>query len=558
MLDQHTENKEENGPNPKMNHLDDQGEGDQLASDANEPVIQSSSEPDSEEGEEVAVNLNIDRALNDAISGISERSGSVKTQTMKSFETFEQADLDESLLSAVHKLGWVKPTKVQSFCLPYTLLGQDVAGFAQTGTGKTGVFLISTAHRILQARKENGEDQDKSGPFAVILVPTRELAVQIQEEAAKLFDLLDIKSLAVYGGMSWEEQARSIKAGVDIIVATPGRLKDFFEKKLFLLDKTAMFVCDEVDRMFDMGFIDDVEYFFSHLSEACQKLLFSATTNEKVKELAFEYLNKPEYISVNPEEVTPENIEQKALICEVPQKLHILLGLLEQHQPHRAIIFANTKLTAAWLQYKLKGNGLQVDLITGDLPQPKRIKLINRIKLGQIKILIATDVASRGLHIDGVSHVYNFDLPDDPANYVHRIGRTARAGAKGESYTLVCEEYASNLLAIQDLLGKDAPKSSWPDESLLSVKDKAGNPFEDNFGRGYPEPSFEQRDSRGRNTRQGKSYGKSRDHKRGNYKGKPRRDYSKKGKQTKEPTGLFAMFKRFFGLLFGRRKKAKK
>jgi ATP-dependent RNA helicase RhlB len=365
------------------------------------------------------------------------------------------------------------------------VLGRDVAGFAQTGTGKTGVFLITIAQMLLKsaAAREEGEVKSTS-PQAIVIVPTRELAIQIMEEATRFFTPLNLSTLAIYGGMDWEEQASKLQRGVDLMVGTCGRLKDYYEKKFFSFDATKIFVCDEVDRMFDMGFVSDVEVFLESLPVNCQRLFFSATSNEKVKELSFEYLTKPVYISAQTDELTPTNIEQHALLCETPDKLKVLLGLWAEHKPERAIIFTNTKLTAAWLQYKLQGNGIQVDLITGDLPQAKRIALIRRIKNGEIKALIATDVASRGLHISGVSHVYNFDLPDDANNYVHRIGRTARAGAEGKSYSLVCEEYGANFLAIQELLGESAPQSSWYDPAYLQIQDKAANPFEDNFGKG--------------------------------------------------------------------------
>jgi ATP-dependent RNA helicase RhlB len=227
-----------------------------------------------------------------------------------------------------------------------------------------------------------------------------------------------------------------------------------------------------------MGFIDDVEFFLDKIPEDAQKLLFSATTNDNVKELAFEYLNHPAYISVNPEVLTPEAIEQHAIICDTSNKLRVILGLLREHNPTCSIIFANTKMTAEWLHYKLSGNGVDVDLITGDLPQKKRIQLIQRIKEGKVKALIATDVASRGLHISKVSHVYNFDVPDDPANYVHRIGRTARAGAKGSSYTLVCEDYGENIRAIQDMLGPQVQlRGEWFNQDYLEINDVAGNPY---------------------------------------------------------------------------------
>lgn len=391
--------------------------------------------------------------------------------------SFEELDLEPELIKVISDLGWTKPTPVQGKCLPHTTVGKDVAGFAQTGTGKTGVFLITLANTIKRAK----DNQHKGGPKALILVPTRELAVQIDSDARPIFDALNISSLAVYGGVDYEKQANSIKEGVDVIVATPGRLKDYFQKRLFTLNHCNQFVCDEADRMFDMGFVEDIEFFLSKLTDKTQKLLFSATTNDQVKELAFEYLENPEYISVNPEIMTPELIDQYAVICESTQKLQVMLGLLREHQPKCSIIFTNTKLVAEWLHYKLEKNGLVVDLITGDLPQRKRISLISRIKAGEIKALIATDVASRGLHITDITHVYNFDLPNEASNYVHRIGRTARAGARGSSYSLVCEDYGHNLQAIKNYIGDQQVEitTGWYKDEYLSIVDQAGNPYQD-------------------------------------------------------------------------------
>ncbi|MFW7382076.1 MAG: DEAD/DEAH box helicase [Oligoflexus sp.] len=391
-------------------------------------------------------------------------------------QSFEDLDLEPALIDVVRKLGWTKPTPVQGKCLPHTTVGKDVAGFAQTGTGKTGVFLITLANTIKRAI----DNKHKGGPKAVILVPTRELAVQIDADARPIFDALNISSLAVYGGVDYEKQANRIKEGVDLIVATPGRLKDYYQKRIFTLDYCNQFVCDEADRMFDMGFVEDIEFFLSKLTDKTQKLLFSATTNDQVKELAFEYLENPEYISVNPEVMTPELIDQYAIMCESTQKLQVMLGLLREHQPKCSIIFTNTKLVAEWLHYKLEKNGLVVDLITGDLPQRKRISLISRIKAGEIKALIATDVASRGLHISDITHVYNFDLPNEASNYVHRIGRTARAGARGYSYSLVCEDYGHNLQAIKEYIGEQVPIAvEWYKDEYLQIVDQASNPYQD-------------------------------------------------------------------------------
>ena len=403
----------------------------------------------------------------------------IKTEELiPSAATFEEAGISPDVIAAVQKIGWSAPTPVQGMCLPLTTKGRDVAGFAQTGTGKTGVFVITVAERLNGKPSPERSRKDVAVPEVVVLTPTRELTMQIDDDARRVLDSLNIQSVPVFGGVDVDKQAAAFKDGPRMIVATPGRLKDFYQRKMVDLSQVKIFICDEADRMFDMGFIDDVEFFLDKIPEDAQKLLFSATTNDNVKELAFEYLNKPAYISVNPEVLTPELIDQHAVICDTSNKLRVILGMLREHAPVCSIIFTNTKMTAEWLHYKLSGNGIDVDLITGDLPQKKRIELIHRIKEGKVKALIATDVASRGLHISKVSHVYNFDVPDDPANYVHRIGRTARAGARGSSYTLVCEDYGENIRPIQEMLvGQVELKGEWFNPEYLNIKDMAGNPY---------------------------------------------------------------------------------
>jgi ATP-dependent RNA helicase RhlB len=413
--------------------------------------------------------------------------------------SFEDAGLDARVAAAITTMGWTAPTPVQGMCLPATLAGRDVAGFAQTGTGKTGVFLVTVADRLMKNPSLERKRAHVAYPDCIVLTPTRELTIQIDQDAQKFFEPLGLSSISVYGGVEVEKQARLLNDGPRLIIGTPGRLKDLFQRKLIDLSQCSMFVCDEADRMFDMGFIEDVEFFLDKIPETAQKLLFSATTNEQVKELAFEYLDQPLYISVTPETITPAAIEQHAVICDTSNKLQVMLGLLQDHQPVCSIIFTNTKLTAEWLYYKLAGNGIDVDLITGDLPQKKRISLMQRIKEGKIKALIATDVVSRGLHISKVSHVYNFDVPEDPASYVHRIGRTARAGASGSAYTLICEDYGQHMLGVQALLGDQVKlDASWFNPSFLDIKDKAGNPFASDgpLNRKFERPGASARDSR--------------------------------------------------------------
>lgn len=389
---------------------------------------------------------------------------------------FEALGAIASIQRSLSAAGWEQPTPIQKLCLPEVLTSRDVVGFAQTGTGKTGVFLIAAAQDILK-RRSQGDSGSKS-PSAIVLAPTRELAIQIENDCKTLFADLGVLSIAVYGGADYDKQEAQLNDGVDIVIATPGRLKDFFEKGVLKVGRCRQFVCDEADRMFDMGFIEDVQFFLDKLPEKCQKLLFSATSNDHVKELAFEYLEHPSYLYANPETITPAKIAQKAFICESKDKLKVLLGMLREYNPECSVIFVNTKMVAEWLHFKLTKNGINADLITGDLPQKKRIALIGKIKKGKINALIATDVASRGLHISALTHVFNFDLPDEAANYIHRIGRTARAGSSGSAYSLVCEDYGQNLDAINVLLGDDLKLTAeWPNADYMEIKDEAPNPY---------------------------------------------------------------------------------
>ncbi len=434
---------------------------------------------------------------------------------------FSDYKLPEKLQLAIDKIGWKSPTPIQAAALPYTLIGRDLAGFAQTGTGKTGAFLITIAKKLLtpqpivkegvqeeledQSEESDATEEDLSSeepgnkrsrrlaqqrppqkprkgkftlPRAVVIAPTRELAIQISEEAAQLFDNTGLKTFSVYGGSDLSTQIDSLhRDNPDLIVATTGRLLDLVKRNVIGFDLCQVFVCDEVDRMFEMGFIDDTIFCLDRLQESAQRLIFSATASPGVKELAFEYLENPHYVELNQEEITPENIDQNAIICDSTTKLKVMIGLLRDLAPSRAIIFTNTKITAEWLNFKLQGNGFKTEVITGNLPQNQRIRLIQKIKEGNVQYLIATDIASRGLHIAEVSHIFNFDVPDEPANYIHRIGRTARAGSKGQAYTLICDYYGENFIAIAEKLGKAAPKAQWFDEKYLAIEDLAPNPM---------------------------------------------------------------------------------
>lgn len=501
--------------------------------------------------------------------------------------TFNSFAIDENLISAIHKLDWKEPTPVQSSCLPLTLNGKDVAGFAQTGTGKTGVFLITIAHKLLSHSNENAAPEDKGkrkvAPTAVVVTPTRELAIQIHEDAERIFNHLSLSSTVVFGGENWTKQVQKLAKNPQLIVGTTGRLIDLVKRKEIDLTQCKIFVCDEADRMFDMGFIADIEYLYERLTDGVQKLLFSATTNDQVEELAFQYLDEPEYVFLNQDELTPDAIDQELVLCDSSNKLRVMIGLLKDHNPACAIIFTNTKLTAEWLHYKLNNNGFSTELITGNLPQTKRTALIKKIKQGNVNCLIATDVASRGLHISGVTHVYNFDIPNDPSNYIHRIGRTARAGSSGKAISLLCEQYSDLLMPIKNLLGGDLPKASWFDSKYLEIEDKADNPL-DRIEVEEPRKEFKrepkvQRPEKGlpsgkrynKEKPRPKSNGKSPHNKRNNKHGrrdghddknshKPKKPHKQKNQEFRgssqapeSGTGMGSMIKRVFKSIFGKR-----
>ena len=383
----------------------------------------------------------------------------------KTITEFTQLNLDHQLLKNLHLQDWHTPTEVQSQCLPHCLNGYDLLALAQTGTGKTGVFLITIAQAILTHKLTK---PSSSIATAIILAPTRELAMQIYDDGVKVFKNLNINSSYLIGGVDFEKQKLELKSKKPlIIIATPGRLIDFVKNKIINLNVTKFFVCDEVDRMLDIGFFDQVNQLMTKLPPSSHKMMFSATMSDEIQELCFKYLNSnAKLIFLSQDDITPEKIIQKAIMCSSQNKLRVFIGLILTHKPKRAIVFTNTKINAVWLHQHLIDFGFAADLITGDLPQKKRISLIKKIKSDQITYLIATDVASRGLHIPDVTHVYNFDLPQDPANYIHRIGRTARAGSKGYSYSLVCDQYAPHLLEINQLL-KEPMRCQWYPKSYL-------------------------------------------------------------------------------------------
>jgi ATP-dependent RNA helicase RhlB len=379
--------------------------------------------------------------------------------------TFASFDLPAQVMEGIRAAGFTHCTPIQEKVLPLSLAGRDVAGQAQTGTGKTAAFLITFFTRILRARRE----AHGPGPRGLVIAPTRELVAQITEDARLLGQATGLTIHAVYGGVDYKKQRDQLQAGVDLLVGTPGRLIDYHRQHALDLRNVEMLVIDEADRMFDMGFIKDLRYLMRRLPpyERRQSMLFSATLSYDVMELAYVFMNDAEKLSVSPEQVTAENIEHLVYHVGSHEKLPFLIGLLRSMPDAHTLIFTNMKRTAERLERNLVANGFSAAAITGDVDQRRRMRILGDFKEGTLPTLVATDVASRGLHIEGVSHVINYDLPFDAEDYVHRAGRTARAGASGHALTLACEEYVDGLEAIERYIGFKLPHD-FPDDSILA------------------------------------------------------------------------------------------
>jgi ATP-dependent RNA helicase RhlB len=382
---------------------------------------------------------------------------------------FDEFNLPAEIIAGLNDAGFVYCTPIQAQTLPVSLTGKDVAGQAQTGTGKTAAFLVTVVNSLLtsRARKKN------SAPSALIVAPTRELSHQIYEEAKVLCRHTNLSLVQVVGGVDYVKQADILKGGVDVVICTPGRIIDYYKRKIFKTEGIKALVIDEADRLLDLGFAKDMRYILRKLPayDKRQSMLFSATLSYRVMELTYEFMNLPEFISVTPETVTVEGIEQRLFHVGIEKKIPLLLGLLKREEWIRMLIFVNTKAGVEYVTHKLKGNGWPAEGITGDLPQRKRFRLMARFKKGQIKILVATDVASRGIHVEDISHVINYDLPQDSENYVHRIGRTARAGKTGKAISLACEKYVFHLEPLEKMLEYKIPVV-WPEEDWF-LEDKA-------------------------------------------------------------------------------------
>jgi ATP-dependent RNA helicase RhlB len=382
---------------------------------------------------------------------------------------FDSFDLDPLLLKGLADAGFVHCTPIQAEALPLALAGKDVAGQAQTGTGKTLVFALATLQRLLTHQPT--AERKPTHPRVLMLAPTRELAVQVHKDIALLAQHTDFRTLVVFGGTGYQEQRDALAEGVDILIGTPGRLIDYNKQHVYDLKAVEVVVLDEADRMFDLGFIKDIRYLLRRMPkpERRQGMLFSATLSYRVTELAYEHMNNPVSVAVEPDKVTADKVRQVCYMTANEEKIPLLIGLLRELEARRTMVFVNTKREAERVWGYLEGNGTPAALLTGDVPQPKRLKLLKDFQEGALPVLVATDVAARGLHIPDVSHVINFDLPDDAEDYVHRIGRTARAGASGDAISFACETSAFCLPDIEAFIGHHIEVGTIGSELLAEV-----------------------------------------------------------------------------------------
>jgi ATP-dependent RNA helicase RhlB len=366
---------------------------------------------------------------------------------------FSSLGLVPQLMQGIQAAGFTHCTPIQAQTLRPLLAGTDVAGQAQTGTGKTAAFLLAVFQRLLQVEAAPGRHRNQ--PRALILAPTRELAIQIHKDAEVLGAHTDLRLVLAYGGTGYDTQRAAIQAGVDVLIGTPGRLIDYFKQHVFDLRAIDAIVLDEADRMFDLGFIKDIRYLLRRMPAPEDRLsmLFSATLSYRVTELAYEHMNNPKMITVDADRRTVDKIRQVVYHPANEEKIPLLLGLLKHMDPVRTMVFVNTKRNAERVTAYLEGNGLSAAVLSGDVPQRKRQSLLGSFLRGELPILVATDVAARGLHIPDVSHVFNYDLPQDAEDYVHRVGRTARAGASGDAISFACEDSAFSLPEIEAYIG---------------------------------------------------------------------------------------------------------
>jgi ATP-dependent RNA helicase RhlB len=383
--------------------------------------------------------------------------------------SFSSLHLPETLQKGLADASFERCTPIQAQTLPQALAGLDVAGQAQTGTGKTAAFLVALYARLI--REPVPASRSLNAPRALVVAPTRELAVQIHHDAETLGSHTGLRLGLAFGGVDYEKQRHHLEAGVDILMGTPGRIIDFAKQHVIDLRSVQVLVLDEADRMFDLGFIADIRWILRRLPAPDQRLnmLFSATLSQRVLELAYEHMNDPHLVRIEPDKMTVDQVRQVIYYPSNDEKPRLLVGMLKQMDPRRSMVFVNTRRAAEGIEQLLQANGINAEAISGDVPQRKRLRMLRDFHDGTLAVLIGTDVASRGLHIPDVSHVFNYDLPQDPEDYVHRIGRTARAGAEGDAISFGCEEYVISLPDIEAYIGRKLPVAAVPVETLPEV-----------------------------------------------------------------------------------------
>jgi len=398
---------------------------------------------------------------------------STSTPNHPAVETFEQLNLHPDVRKGVEAAGFTDPTPIQARTLPITLKGDNITGQAETGSGKTAAFLLGAFNTLLRRPPRDADQRGHGDPRALIIAPTRELVVQIADDAKLLGEFTGLRVHAVYGGVDYDKQRDAFQQQVDVLVGTPGRLIDYHKQRVYNLKHLEVLIIDECDRLFDMGFIDDTRWLMRRMPKPAQRqnMLFSATINFDVQEFAWEWMSDPPVISVDPDQAPPDRIDQLVYHVARREKLRLLFGLLRQHilvdDEARVLIFANTRHMVQKVADTLRANDISTATLSGSVPQHRRMKALEQFRSGHTRVVVATDVAARGIHIDDVTHVINIDVPQTPEDYVHRVGRTARAGATGKAITLASEDTVENLPKIEAHLDLKIPVD-FPDEPLLA------------------------------------------------------------------------------------------
>jgi len=383
---------------------------------------------------------------------------------------FTALGLPNALLHAIDDLGYTELSAVQKIAFPITMSGKDIAGQGRTGTGKTATFLITALKKLIENPAKEGRKTNQ--PRVLVIAPTRELVIQIASDATNLTKYTNINVHAVFGGVDYEKQQRPFETGVEILIGTPGRLIDFHKKHCYDLKAVDVMVLDEADRMFDLGFIKDLRFLLNRLPkyDERQSLMFSATLSHRVMELAYDHMNNPEKVQAEAGDITAASIVESMYHTAMDEKLPLLIHLLRSMDVQRGMVFINEKRTGEKLAANLAKHGFNVGIISGDVQQRKRMRILEMFTKGEIKLLIATDVASRGIHVDDITHVFNFDLPEDAESYVHRIGRTGRAGADGIAISFACERYCFEVPAIEAYIKKSIPVKEITPEMIVLEK----------------------------------------------------------------------------------------